>query len=192
MNRRVLWIAVAAVAVVAALAALLLLTGGPAPRVGDVTPVRTMPTPTPAPEQRVVLLFLGADGMLHPELRSVPLPAEVEARILVVLEELLAGPTGDPSGRRLWPVVPYEAGVGAVFVDGRGTAFVDLSAPPAPLAGSHVELILAYGVVDSILLNCPELRAVQLLFGGREIDTLTGHLDLSRPLPLNRRFIAAS
>ena len=48
------------------------------------------------------------------------------------------------------------------------------------------------GTVDSILLNCPELSAVQILFGGHEVETLTGHLDLSKPLVLNRRFIASS
>ena len=52
--------------------------------------------------------------------------------------------------------------------------------------------MLAYAVVNSIILNCPEVSAVQILFGGREIDTLTGHLDMSTPPVLNKRFIAAS
>jgi hypothetical protein len=33
---------------------------------------------------------------------------------------------------------------------------------------------------------------VQILFGGHEVKTLTGHVDLSRPLVLNKRFIAQS
>jgi len=87
--------------------------------------------------------------------------------------------------------VPWAAELNAVFVDSQGTAFIDLTAPPEPLSGSHTELILAYGLVDSILLNCPELAKVQILFGGHEIPTLTGHLDFSRPLVLNKRFIAS-
>ncbi len=51
---------------------------------------------------------------------------------------------------------------------------------------------MTYAVVNSILLNCPELDTVQLLFGGHEVKTLTGHLDLSRPLALNKGFIATS
>jgi hypothetical protein len=47
-------------------------------------------------------------------------------------------------------------------------------------------------VVNSILLNTPDLVAVQVLFDGREFTTLTGHLDTSRPLVLNKRLIAAS
>ena len=152
----------------------------------EVFEIDELPTPTPAPEQRVMLLFAGADGMLHPELRSVPLPAEVYERVQTVVFEVLAGPTGN-----LKPVVPWAAELNAVFVDHQGTAFIDLTAPPEPLTGSHTELILAYGLVDSILLNCPELTSVQILFGGHEIPTLTGHLDFSRPLVLNKRFIGS-
>lgn len=187
MNWRVLLIALAAVGLVALMLWLITGTGGPGARRDRVLPADQLPTPTPPPEQQVVLLFLGPDGQLHPELRTVPLPEEVSARARVVVEELLAGSVGG-----LGPVIPYQAEVSAVFVDDRGNAFVDLTAPPERLEGSHIELTLAYGVVDSVLLNCPELRAVQILFGGREVSTLTGHLDLSRPLVLNKRFIAQS
>ena len=188
MNWRVALIVVAAVAAVALL--LWLLQGG-APRdvLEEPGPIEELPTPTPAPEQRIILLFTGADGMLHPELRSVPLPEEAHERIRIVMRELLAGPTNTS---RLAPVVPYDASLEAVFVDQQGNAFVDLTAPPEELTGSSTELMLAYGVVNSIILNCPEVTAVQVLFGGHEVPTLTGHLDLSKPLVLNKRFIAES
>lgn len=188
MHLRVALIALAAVAGIVLLV-WLLTAGGPRQVQEDVIAMDAPPTPTPAPEQRVILLFTGGDGLLHPELRSVPLPDEVHERIRVVLRELLAGPTND---RRLAPVVPYPATVDAIFVDQQGNAFIDLSAPPEALTGSSTELLLAYGVVDSIILNCPEITAVQILFGGHEVSTLTGHLDLSKPLVLNKRFIAAS
>lgn len=183
MNQRVLWIVAAAVALLAILAWILFGSGW-RHTPSDVVEVTELPTPTPAPEQRVMLLFGGYDGMLHPELRSVPLPLEVHARVKVVVLEVLSGPTGN-----LAPVVPWPAELNAVFVDHKGTAFIDLTAPPEPLTGSQIELLLAYGLVDSILLNCPELNAVQILFGGHEVPTLTGHLDLSKPLVLNKRFI---
>ena len=187
MNWRVALIALAAVAAVALL--VWLLQGGK-PRVEEVLvfEAEALPTPTPAPEQRVVLLFAGGDGLLHPELRSVPLPEEVHERIRVVMNELLGG----PRATRFASPVPYAASLEAVFVDENGIAYVNLTAPPQPLAGSNIELMLAYGVVNSIILNCPEISAVQILFGGREVNTLTGHLDLSKPLVLNRRFIASS
>jgi hypothetical protein len=188
MNLRVVLIGLAAVGGIALL--IWLLSGGsqqPVPE--ELVPADALPTPTPAPEQRVMLLFAGGDGLLHPELRSVPLPEEVHERIRVVMNELLIGPTDTV---RLAAVVPYQATVDAIFVDQQGNAFVDLTAPPEPLAGSKTEMMLAYGVVNSIILNCPEITAVQILFGGREVSTLTGHLDLSRPLVLNKRFVAAS
>jgi germination protein M len=188
MNRRAAFIALAAVAAIALLV-WLLTAGGPRPAEQGVAQLEVLATPTPAPEQRIILLFIGDDGLLHPELRSAPLPEEVDQRIRVVMRELLAGP-GASSG--LAPVIPYDAALEAVFVDEHGNAYIDLSAPPEPLAGSSTELMLAYGVVDSIILNCPEITAVQVLFGGRELTTLTGHLDLSKPLVLNKRFIARS
>ena len=188
MNWRVVLIALAAVAAIALLA-WLLQGGKPQIEQAESLDAVELPTPTPAPEQRIILLFAGRDGMLHPELRSVPLPDELHERIRVVMSELLVGPR---SASRLSPPVPYQASLEAVFVDQHGNAYVDLTAPPQALEGSSTELMLAYGVVNSIILNCPEVSAVQILFGGHEVDTLTGHLDLSRPLVLNKRFIAAS
>jgi len=187
MNRRAILIGLAAVGGAILLGWLLTGGGRTLTRRSDVIPADALPTPTPAPEQSIVLLFVGSDGYLHPELRSVPLPEEVDERVRVVMRELLLGSTA-----KLHPVVPYPAEVNAVFIDEFGRAFIDLTTPPDRLEGSHIELMLVYGVVDSVLLNCPELWAVQVLFGGNEIPTLTGHLDLSRPLVLNKRFIAAS
>jgi hypothetical protein len=185
MRSRVLGIVVAALVIGAVL--LWLLLGGGREIISPPAEIaEALPTPTPAPEQRVVLLFAGADGLLHPELRSVPLPAEADERVRAVVVEVLAGPSGD-----LQPVVPWPAELNAVFVDLYGTAFIDLTAPPEPLTGSHTELMLAYGLVNSILLNCPDLGSVQILLSGHEVPTLTGHLDLSRPLALNKRFIAS-
>ncbi len=186
MNQRVVWIVAAAVAAVTVLTWLLLYSGRP-PAEEELLPVGEPATPTPAPEQRIILLFLAGDGMLHPELRIVRLPAEVDERVKVVMTELLAGPQEELASLFSW-----QPELRGIYIDTERNAFIDLSPPPAPLTGSHTELLLVYGVVDSVLLNCPELVRVQLLFGGAEIPTLTGHLDLSSPLALNKHFIVAS
>jgi len=187
MSQRIVWIALAAVLVGILLA--WVLTKGPSEVQTPTEPqvVEVMPTATPAPEQRIVLLFAGSDGMLHPELRITALPERTDARLRVVVTELLRGPS-----EGLAPVVPWEAELKAVFLDTEGYAFVDITAPPEPLMGTSSEIMLCYGIVNSIILNCPELKGVQLLFGGHEVETLTGHLDLSAPLHLNRSLIAAS
>ncbi|NOZ93253.1 MAG: GerMN domain-containing protein [Acidobacteria bacterium] len=157
--------------------------GGTAERPREA--VATPSAPTPGPGQRIMLLFPGTDGLLHPELRQVALPTDVDERAMLIVNELLAGPR---SG--LLPAVPWQATLLDLFVDDSGIAYVDLSGPPAPLAGSNVELMVAYSIVDSVLLNCPELHSLQILMNGHEIPTLTGHLDFSRPLVLNKRFIS--
>ncbi len=184
MNRRILWIVIAGVATAAALGWLLLrATPDSIPEDLDLPPAVVSPTPTPAPKQRITLLFAGSDGLLHPELRDVPLPQEMAARIRIVVQELLAGPTGN-----LMSVFPYPAELRAVFVGLDGRAYVDLTGPPEPLGGSQTELMMAYGVVNTVMLNT-EVRAVQLLLDGAEQPTISGHLDTSRPLVLNKRFI---
>jgi len=186
MSRRVIWIVTAGAVVAIALVWLLTSSTRQAPLVQEEELLVAQPTPTPAPPQRITLFFTSIDGLLHPEIREVPLPEEPDARVRVVVQELLAGPTGE-----LKPILPYPAKLRSVFVTPEGQAFVDLTEPPAPLTGSATELVLVYGVVNSVLLNT-ELSSVQILFGGREVRSLTGHLDLSRPLVLNKRFIGAS
>jgi len=186
MNRRAVLI-VAALALLAGLVWWALRPGGP--RLAPAPPpVEALPTPTPAPQQRVMLLFPGADGLLHPVLRTVALPSEVDQRARTVVLELLAGP-GDP---RLLPAVPWPAELQGIFVDNNGSVFVDLTGPTEPLAGSSLELMTTYSIVNSVLLNCPGLQRLQILLDGREIPSLTGHLDLSRPLPVNKAFISPS
>ncbi|MBI4917127.1 MAG: GerMN domain-containing protein [Acidobacteria bacterium] len=139
-----------------------------------------------APAEQIVLFYPGDDTLLHRERREVPeLPGAVPSRIKLVLGELLAGSReGRPAA------FPWVATVEAVFVDRAGTAFVDLSSPPSnAVAGTAAEVALAYATVNTVVANCPGIQRVQLLFGGREVETL-GHLDLSRPLVPRPELIA--
>lgn len=185
MKRRLVLIAVLSAGVLVLLLWALFPGGGsrrPAPPAGQV-----LPTPTPAPERQVVLLYPGPDDLLHPEMVPLGLPEELDERVRVLVERLLSP---SPAGRL--PVAPYPARLEQVFVRGDSVVYVDFTAPETPLGGTSTEVLFAYAVTDSVLLNCPTLRGVQLLFGGREVPTLAGHLDLSRPLALNKRLIAAS
>lgn len=143
------------------------------------------PTPTAA-SATLVLYFVAEDGRLRREGREVPeVPATTPGLIRLVLDELLTG-----SREGLTSPFPWATNVQAVLVDGKGTAYVDLSPPPSenPPTGSNVEATLVYAIVDSITANCRGIERVQILFGGREIETL-GHLDLSRPLAASGDFV---
>jgi len=134
----------------------------------------------------LVLFFPGDDTMLHREVREVPeLPEGIPLRIRLVVEELVAGSRDGYAPAFSWPAV-----VQAVFMDRQGNAYVDLSTPPMDSSGgTDGEVALAYATVNSVIANCPGVRRVQVLLGGRQVTTL-GHLDLSRPLSPNLNLVA--
>jgi hypothetical protein len=75
--------------------------------------------------------------------------------------------------------------VRAVFLLDDGVAVVDLSSQARTGGGTDAEALRVYGLVDTITYNHPAVEAVQILVDGQEVDSLLGHLDLSRPLPAN-------
>ncbi|HPC81964.1 MAG TPA: GerMN domain-containing protein [Thermoanaerobaculaceae bacterium] len=129
----------------------------------------------------LVLFFVGEQGRLRRESREVAeLPAATQARVRLVLDELLGG-----SRSGLASPMPWAVTVQAVFADRAGNVFVDLSAPPQPsVAGTSAELAFVYSIVNSVVANCPGVAGVQLLIGGKEVATV-GNIDLRRPLAPN-------
>lgn len=147
------------------------------------------PTPTPPPTpvpSRVILFFPGDDGLLHGEARDiVELPAASIPRVRFLVEELAQGSQRGWAAAYPWPVTVLGA-----FVDNAGNAYVDLSSPPAgSIQGSAGEAAMLYATVSTVVVNCPGILRVQLLFDGREVETL-GHLDLSRPAAPRPEFVA--
>lgn len=129
----------------------------------------------------LVLFFVGEQGQLRREPREVAeLPGGTQARVRLVLDELLGG-----SRSGLASPMPWAVSVQTVFADREGHVFIDLSPPPQPaIAGTSAELAFVYSIVNSVVANCPGVAGVQLLFGGREVSTL-GNIDLRRPLSPN-------
>jgi spore germination protein GerM len=80
--------------------------------------------------------------------------------------------------------LPQETRVREVWVSPGGIAFIDFDASlPDSLGGGSLEEIQAvYGVVATVTRSFPEIRAVQILVDGEEVETLDGHVDISRPL----------
>jgi hypothetical protein len=133
-----------------------------------------------APAQ-VSLLFPAEDGFLHAESRQLPLPEEPGARLQAVVAALLAG----PQGKGLVAPLPKGTTAGKVYLDPHGVAYVDLlaegQAAPPP-AGSDLELLRVYSLVDTVAGADPRVRAVVLLWNGTQRQTFSGHIDTVRPL----------
>jgi len=68
-----------------------------------------------------------------------------------------------------------------------GDAYVDLSreVTAAHTGGTLDETLTIYTIVNALTANLPAITSVQLLVEGREVDTLSGHVDLRRPLSKN-------
>lgn len=114
-----------------------------------------------------------------------------EARTMVVR-------TGDPSAlaRRILhglidgsadgnlSTIPSGTQLRSFFLLDDGTAVVDfsLSFRESHPGGCRMEQLTLFSVVNSLILNVPEIRQVKILVEGTEERTLSGHLTLDFPL----------
>jgi len=78
------------------------------------------------------------------------------------------------------PTVPKGTTLRALYVTDDGTAYADMSESIRENhpGGIRSELMTIYSIVNSLILNVPEIDAVKILVGGKETDTLAGHIDL--------------
>lgn len=88
----------------------------------------------------------------------------------------------EPDEENLTKIFPNNAAIRSVTVE-NGLAIVDLDGGFLKnfVGGSTGEELLVGSVVDT-LTNFPEVKRVKFLVDGKEIETLSGHMDLSTPL----------
>ena len=147
----------------------------------ELTQAITEPVaPTEVPRIAATLFYASTDG-----LALVPVRQEValaEGLVPQGREILMAQLQGAPPP--YVSVIPEGTMLRAFYVTERGDAFVDLSfeATSRHLGGSSTELLTVYAIVHAVTANLATIRRVQILIGGREADTLAGHIDLRRPL----------
>ena len=196
MNRRrvVVGVAIAVVAValgwalMATLARVLRNTAAAAPT-PDAATQQTTPVETPAvPRIKATLFFASEDGRgLRAVEHEVPLAEGTVAQARALVEAQLAAAAPAP----LVSAIPAGTTLRGLYVSSRNEAFVDLDTAVRDKhpGGSLNELLTVYTIVNAIITNLPDVQSVQLLIGGREVDTLVGHVDLRRPLRKNDSLI---
>jgi len=96
-----------------------------------------------------------------------------------IINDLIQGPRGN-----LVRTIPGDATLNAFYLSKAGTAFVDFSDTIREKhpGGSQTELLTVYSIVNSIVLNIPQVQRVKILIEGRDSLTLAGHIDLTSPL----------
>ena len=89
--------------------------------------------------------------------------------------------------QELMRTLPPETVLRALFIDQHKTAYVDFneSLKENHPGGSQAEILTIYAIVNSLVLNIPEIETVKILLDGRESMTLCGHMDLRFPMKAN-------
>ena len=79
----------------------------------------------------------------------------------------------------------------AFYLTEDGTAYADMSddIKEGQSGGVKSELFAIYSVVNSLVLNIPDIHAVKFLINGKESMTLNGHIDLRFPFKANMLLI---
>lgn len=97
----------------------------------------------------------------------------------LIIESLIKGPK-----EKLMRTISADAALRALFVTKDKTAYVDLTqvARENHPGGCKSEMLTIYSIVNSLVLNVPEIDTVKILIDGRESMTLAGHIDLRFPL----------
>ena len=138
--------------------------------------------PSESSQRRInAKLFFNDNGsnLLAVEDRAIPYKETLHGQALEVLDQLTFGPRTN-----LVSVIPPGTTLRGLFITKDGTAYADFSPELGAKihGGSMVEINTVYSIVNTLTLNFPSIKRVQILVDGRMLETLNGHLDLSRPL----------
>ncbi len=124
----------------------------------------------------IVLYFGNEEGYLTAEKRVIPKTPGV-AR--AAMNELIKGPTAQ-SG--LYATIPPGTRLMDIKIED-GLATVDFSeAIKSKHPGGSAGESLTIGSIVNTLTQFPTVQKVQILVEGRVVETLAGHLDISKPL----------
>ncbi len=128
-------------------------------------------------EPITITVYYPANGMLLAGTASVKRQPDTQAQA----RETLAAALSDQ--RVAQTAVFRDIKLKAFYLDGQGTAYIDL----IPFqhrdisASAWEELLAISAMVNTVMQNFDEIKQVRFLMDGREAQTLAGHIDLSRP-----------
>lgn len=154
--------------------------------VSSSPPPQRMPiAEEPRQLREILLYFADSDGrFLVAETREIEDCLEENDCILATVRALIDGPVGD-----LLPILPPHTVVFDTQVE-NSTATVNFSEDliSGHPGGSMSELLTVYGVTDTLAVNFPHIRQVRFLVDGKEIESIRGHVDLSRPVQADFKY----
>jgi len=141
----------------------------------------------PTRKSPIHLYFAGRNSkFLMAEQRVVIHPDDPAGLADTIVKALIKGPQ-----KGLLKTIPADTQLRALYITPDGTCYVDLSEAVRKNhpGGSKSELLTIYSMVNTLVLNIPEIERVQILIEGNEALTLAGHIDLQLPVKANMLLI---
>jgi spore germination protein GerM len=139
-------------------------------------------------EKKVVTLFFSEEEgeYLVGEKREIPKTGRVEEEAKETVVELIKGPKG-----KLIRALPPQTRLLTLQMDQNGVAKVnfDQTLSKEHPGGSSAEMLTLYSVVNSLTLNFPEIKRVQILIDGKAVESIAGHISLRQPVPYNPNMV---
>lgn len=135
-------------------------------------------------EKKVMTLFFSEEEgeYLVGEKRQLLKTGGIEEEAREAVLELIKGPKG-----KLIPTLPAHTRLLALHIDESGVAKVnfDQTLSKEHPGGSSAEMLTIYSIVNSLTLNFPQIKRVQILINGEKVESIAGHISLKQPLSSN-------
>ena len=139
-------------------------------------------------KQEVILFFSDAnERFLVPEKRFIPKENEPEAQAKEMIQALIAG-----SKTGLVNTFPEKAELQGVKREGEDMLSVNFreSLVANHPGGSAAEMATIYSLTNTLTTNLPVIKRIRILIGGKERESLKGHIGLRNAFMMNRELIA--
>ncbi len=127
-------------------------------------------------EPLTVTLCFPSDGMLACGSAAVKRQPDTQSQVREVIAALFKDQrAAETAGLK-------DIRLKTLYVDASGKAYIDLTTPQQKeiRASAWEEHLAVYAMVNTVVLNFDEIKQVQFLREGKEMQTLAGHMDLSR------------
>lgn len=141
----------------------------------------------PAETRPVHLYFSDREGQyLIAENRVLRSRQKPEFFARSIIQALIKGPQ-----QGLARTLPAATAIRAIFMTPEGICFVDLTSAVTDNhpGGIQSELLTIYSIVNSLVLNVPQIKSVKILINGTEAMSLAGHIDLQIQIKANMLLI---
>jgi spore germination protein GerM len=125
-------------------------------------------------------LFIGHElgGTLKREVHEIDKEQTLIQKIQQTVASLI-----QPTPDRWNPVIPEQTELLEVFITNSGVVYLNFNRhlQDRHIGGLSAELATVAAIVNTMLVNFQDIRQVQILVEGAEIETLAGHIDCRKP-----------